>query len=849
MQHVPSCPIRCLAVLALVTAWACGCAAAPDTRPESPPPADFYVAPSGSDQWSGRRPEARADHREGPFATLARARDAVREQIAKGLADDVTVLVRGGTYCLKDGLALGPEDSGTAEHSITWAAYPGEVPVLVGGVAIEGWTPWKGRIEVAPIPDGAEPNQLFEAGRRLDLARTPETGYLKVEQAATGDEGHAFVYRQGDLNPDGWDLADARVFCWPTNNWFTVEVPIASIDAATRTVTLSRGVGAIRAGNRYVVRNVLALLDQPGEAHIHLKGRKVYVWRRKAALPADAIVAATAPHVLAIEGKPPDRLVRNVHFRGFGFTVARGHVVQMAGVEDCSVRFSTIENGGACGVRVTGHAQRITLYGNLIRENGHHGVALAGHGPGGPDVNHHNVVENNHIHHCGRLIGHGYGVEISQSGFNRVLHNHIHHMPRYAATIKGVRYQVLCEKVQGVTWENHYDFLHGRNNLLAYNHIHHVNQDSQDTGAMESWGPGRDNVYDHNLIHDCGNDEFDLQSGFYLDDATDYFTVSNNIVYGIVGTSGNQPIYAKGIGNRITNNILIVGPRNADAIRSFFMAQERCDHHEYTRNLIVFEGADEPPRGAFGPGVGNIHGAGTTLAWKVDVPADGRYVLWMRYAALNKPYGRDNLGGRTTMQADDDPPVTLDNLPDTGGWGVQAWSRAATIALKKGTRTLTWKNVQGGGLNWDAFALATDPAWQPRGVDLKAPAAGHHLVVVQAETHLARDDQRSRRAIYQFDNWSDDRVSVSDYNLFWAPAGGPLVMKGGAAAGTLDHWRTLLGGRFDAHSVVADPMFVNLAGRDFRLKPGSPALKLGFEPIDTSRIGLKKDFPARFEKE
>jgi len=36
------------------------------------------------------------------------------------------------------------------------------------------------------------------------------------------------------------------------------------------------------------------------------------------------------------------------------------------------------------------------------------------------------------------------------------------------------------------------------------------------------------------------------------------------------------------------------------------------------------------------------------------------------------------------------------------------------------------------------------------------------------------------------------------------------------------------------------------AGRDFRLAADSPALRLGFEPIDTSRVGLKADFPERF---
>ncbi|MBE3070044.1 MAG: hypothetical protein IMZ66_07390, partial [Planctomycetes bacterium] len=305
----PGCPWR-FAALALVLAAACAAASAPAAAGEPAPTADFYVAPAGNDAWSGTRAAASADGSDGPFATLARARDAVRGLIAKGLKADVTVLVRGGTYVVKDGLALGPEDSGTAEHAVTWVAYPGEVPVLTGGVPLAGWEPWKGDIRVAAIPDGLKPNQLFEGGVRLDLAREPNEGYFKVAAPVKGSEATAFVYREGDFDPAGWDLSEARVFCWPTNNWFTAEPAIAAIDPATRTVTLAAKVSALAAGNRYLFRNVLAALDRPGEAQIDLARRKAYVWPRdKAGTAGEArpIVAATAPCVLAIEGKAPER--------------------------------------------------------------------------------------------------------------------------------------------------------------------------------------------------------------------------------------------------------------------------------------------------------------------------------------------------------------------------------------------------------------------------------------------------------------------------------------------------------------------------------------------------------------
>src|SRR5215468_4595995 len=93
--------------------------------------ADFVVATTGSDDNPGTLAK--------PFATLARARDAVRKLNAGGPPNRaVTVLVRGGTYVLKETLVFGPEDSGTQQRRIVYAAYPDETPVLSGGREIRG---------------------------------------------------------------------------------------------------------------------------------------------------------------------------------------------------------------------------------------------------------------------------------------------------------------------------------------------------------------------------------------------------------------------------------------------------------------------------------------------------------------------------------------------------------------------------------------------------------------------------------------------------------------------------------------------------------------------------------------
>jgi hypothetical protein len=43
----------------------------------------------------------------------------------------------------------------------------------------------------------------------------------------------------------------------------------------------------------------------------------------------------------------------------------------------------------------------------------------------------------------------------------------------------------------------------------------------------------------------------------------------------------------------------------------------------------------------------------------------------------------------------------------------------------------------------------------------------------------------------------------------------------------------------ELHSVVADPLFVDPAHDDYRLRPASPAFPLGFKPIDLGQVGLR----------
>lgn len=636
---------------------------------------ELYVSPGGKDTNPGTKAK--------PFASIGAAKGAVRKLVAAGLGSDVKVIIAPGTYYLPNGLTFGPEDSGTKKHSITYAAADADnAPVLVGGQVVTGFKKHKGNVYVAALPEGAEVKVASENGVRYALARSPNEGWLSARRGRRG----SFTYYGDHLKElAGSDFSDGIASTWPNYDWFNRLYPLKSVDPQARTVTMGAGI-ALRKRDRFCILNVLGSLDVAGECQISKKEGKLYVWPRKTPIGKQTIAVSTADHVILIKGTEK-KTVRNLHFKGLDLTMANKDVVYITSAEDCSVRACRIENAWDRGVFIHRAAQRITIAGNEIRFNGLHGIEMTGAPFGGPDINKHHVIANNHVHHCGVITGHGFGIRLVNSGHNKVLHNHVHHLPRYGISVKLLTLPFMKNPEHK---KNRYKYLHARKNLVAYNHIHHVNLDSEDTGAIQSWGSGRGNVYDHNLIHDVGNPHMPLQSGIYLDDSADYSTVTNNVIYNVIGRGHTQSIYVKGIGNKIDNNVLIVGQSCGAAIRT--KQSVAAYHHEYTHNVIYFE--------------------------------------------------------------------------------------------------------------------------------------------------------NRRAAIYQFDDYKGQRVKVCDNNLYFNPGGSYRIAGRNPYGRSLGAWKR----GFDKNSVTADPLFVDAAKRDYRLKPNSPALKLGIKSIDLSEVGLTAKFPKRLPR-
>ncbi len=80
---------------------------------------------------------------------------------------------------------------------------------------------------------------------------------------------------------------------------------------------------------------------------------------------------------------------------------------------------------------------------------------------------------------------------------------------------------------------------------------------------------------------------------------------------------------------------------------------------------------------------------------------------------------------------------------------------------------------------------------------------------------------------------NDDKVRFAG-NLYWDASGKPVDFHGLTLAQRQEKG-------WDEGSLIADPRFVDPAGGDFRLQPGSPAEKIGFKPFDYYRAGLYGD--------
>jgi regulation of enolase protein 1 (concanavalin A-like superfamily) len=551
------------------------------TKFSYPANADFYVSPHGNDKWSGTLSAPDSAKSDGPFLTIERARRAVRELKSKvyfpkdipvekrwigsphpfGRGKDILVYIRAGHYHLEKPLVFEPEDGGERvetnlptgafeyhklkDHYVTYAAYPGEKPVISGEVPVSGWIK-RGKTWSATF-DSDTAAMLIAAGKMQTLARTPNRGYF-IPPAISGSTSE-LCFNKGEIQP--WkEMEGNRVIM--LLRWHTGINSIAKVDGKNNVATLKTPQeGVVIVPPRYYIENVKALLDTAGEWFFDRKLKSLSF------IPSDESgdpnqigtgvpVISQLIDVRGQEGKP----VRNLRIYGITFegTTAGGSAVTYKFSHACEFADNLVRSCGGTGISVQQGCYQTRVLNNVFETIDNGGVYVTGPAkPGdGRDITRETWISYNKFYNCG-----GMNIFASYTLLTTISHNYITKTRgRYGIDVGG--------------WANQEEAMDGCY-TVEYNHLDNVQLGADDSGAIKTAGMTFKSVVRGNVIHSVNAGFFNDNVGFWFDNMSAGWISEENIFYNL--EQGEMKLCAAMIeDNTYRNNFTIELPVNAPEI-------------------------------------------------------------------------------------------------------------------------------------------------------------------------------------------------------------------------------------------------------------------------------------------
>jgi len=278
----------------------------------------FWVAVDGRDDAPGTQ--------EQPFATLARAREAVLATVREGRQDDdIIIHLRGGIHRLDRTFELTSAETGAGRHAVIFTAQTDERAVITGSRPLKGtWRRVDDTLWSLAVPEAAQGRwvfrSLFRDGRSQSRAREPDTGWYAP--AAVDAERRRLTLLEP--LPAAWaGLAGVEINS--VAHWHFNRQPAAEITATS--VLGRRPIGSdvssdrmsVKAHARIWLENALAFADTPGEWFLDTVAGELFYRAAPGEDPNQAAFSAPVLRELVILRGTAEQPVRNVHFRGLEF--------------------------------------------------------------------------------------------------------------------------------------------------------------------------------------------------------------------------------------------------------------------------------------------------------------------------------------------------------------------------------------------------------------------------------------------------------------------------------------------------------------------------------------------------
>lgn len=531
-------------------------------------PNAYYVAVDGNDNNAGTL--------DAPFATVHRAQAAVRQRIAAGLDGDITVYLRSGTYYLDAPLMFTPEDSGTRDHNITYAAYENEMPLISGGRKITDWQSagnglWTTKVSEV-VSDKWHFRQLFKGETRLSRGRFPKGDKL-LRVAYVDDTVTAIKFKESLPEVD-FTHKDAELVVF--QNWSITRMPI--VFGADATVLVSHPAGWIghgpmtttSPGKPCYIENVLALVTEPGEWYLDRSTGELTCCACPGEDPNEATFYAPRLERLIVVRGADGSLVQNLTFAGISFAHAEwplpefgyagiqaGHhgtamdkptwvlpgAVEFTFAVDCRMERCSVQHVGASAIVLGAGCRDNTIFQCEVKDIGGNGIMVGWRGDDLPRrkeltgdlslsadwIEARYAPKDNTISHCAlfRCGAVNHGCVAIFDGFcdgTHIHHNYIIDMP-YTGISIGFRWNESETSQQ--------------NCIVEYNEVQNVLKMLADGGAIYTLGYQPGTVLRNNLLHDVHRSNFAHggapNNGIFFDQGSKGYVVEGNIIYNTSG--------------------------------------------------------------------------------------------------------------------------------------------------------------------------------------------------------------------------------------------------------------------------------------------------------------------------